>query len=69
MSLDLEEEPSREGISFQELNGKRWIHGGYREEDLVPLAEDVVAFHNGTHIKMIYLKSGTNYHTYILLED
>ena len=64
MSLDLDEEPDPRGangasVSFQELRGKRWIHGGYQLEDVVPLAEDVAAVHNGTHIKILYLKSGT----------
>ena len=27
-------------------------------DDLVPLAEDVAAVHNGTHIKIMYLKTG-----------
>ena len=70
MSLDLEEEPelaaasaSGASTSFQELRGgKRWTHGGFQVEDLVPLAEDVAAVHNGTHVKILNLKSGTCTH-------
>lgn len=62
MSLDLEEEPlgleNDSKTLNRELRGSRWLHGGFRHEDLVPFAEDTAAVHNGTHIKIIYLPTG-----------
>ena len=55
MSLELDEEPN---VTYEEIQGKKWLEGGYKRQDLCAVTEDVVAIHNGSDIKFVFLKSG-----------